>query len=148
MLWTLVAWCVLSSSPPAPMSAVSPVSPMLDVQWRDDSARTGRMLLVDIAVAATVAPFNQVAATLGAHHGVTLVTTVDRRRFKALLPIGIESKPGPQALTIDATLADGSFVRWQKPVSIGEGAYDRRTITVSRKFTSPSKSQRLRAEQE
>ena len=158
MLWPLMAWCVLSSpptpttslppAPTSPLSSTSPVSPMLDVQWQEDSARTGRLLVVDIAVAATVAPFNQVAATLGAHLGVTLVTTADRRRFKALLPIGIESKPGPQVLTIDATLADGSFVRWQKPVSIGEGAYDRRTITVSTKFTSPSRAQRLRAEQE
>ncbi len=159
MLLTLVATCVLSSSPPAPMSSMSslppaptsplsPVSPMLDVQWQEDSARTGRLLVVDIAVAATVAPFNRVAANLGAHPGVTFMTTADRRRFKALLPIGIESKPGPQVLTIDATLADGSFVRWQKPVSIVEGAYDRRTITVSKKFTGPSRSQRLRAEQE
>ena len=95
-----------------------------------------------------MAPLASVAVTLGNHPGVVFPTSADGRRFQALVPISIESKPGPQVLTVDATLEGGGFVRWQKPVPILAGAYDKRTISVSKKFTSPSKAQRIRAEQE
>lgn len=164
MIWTVAAVLLMASppssppspsppSPPippdaAPTSPTASLSPLLDVQWANDSARTGRLLFVDISVAVTVAPLASVAVSLGTHPGVVFPTSADGRRFQALLPISIESKPGPQVLTVDATLEGGGFVRWQKPVPILAGAYDKRTISVSKKFTSPSKAQRIRAEKE
>jgi murein DD-endopeptidase MepM/ murein hydrolase activator NlpD len=57
----------------------------------------------------------------------------------------IEAKPGRVQMTIEATLDDGAVVRWEKPVAIREGAYDKRSITVGKQFTSPSKAQQARA---
>jgi len=155
MIWSIAVALLLASPPTPPLPSPSTsaptspsTSPLLDVQWRNDSARTGRLLVVDVAVAATVAPLASVAVSLGSHQGVSVPTSTDGRRHLALVPVSIESTPGPQVLTVDATLEGGGFVRWQKPVPILAGAYDKRTITVSKKFTSPSKAQRIRAEKE
>jgi murein DD-endopeptidase MepM/ murein hydrolase activator NlpD len=119
--------------------------PRLDVNIVADSALTGRLMVVDIAVAASVSPIKTLGITLDGKTGVAAETSADRRRYRALVPISIEQKPGQLTLAVDAALDDGGFVRWQKPVAVRLGTYDKRTITVSKKFTSPSKAQRQRA---
>jgi murein DD-endopeptidase MepM/ murein hydrolase activator NlpD len=123
-------------------------APLLDVQWDDATARTGKILIVDVAVAAGVAPIDDLAVTLDEHRGVFFFVSDDRRRARALLPVFIDRKPGKAMLTVDATLDGGEFTRWQKPVAIRAGAYDKRSITVGKQFTSPSKAQQARADEE
>ena len=126
-------------------TGVAPDAPRLDVQIEASSARTGRLMVVDVGVAAAVAPIKTLGITLAGKTGVACQTSADGRGFRALVPIGIEQKPGQLSLAIEAALDDGGFIRWQKPVVVGAGAYDKRTITVSKRFTSPSKAQRQRA---
>jgi hypothetical protein len=132
----------------ASSSATAASSKLLDVRWVDDSARTGRMLVVDIAVAPSVEPIVTLDVKLGERQGISFPASADRRRHRALVPIPIDGKPGPRQLHIDATLQDGSPARWHKPVPVKEGAYDKRHIKVGKQFTSPSKAQQQRAAKE
>jgi hypothetical protein len=123
-------------------------STLLDVRWAADSARTGRMLVVDIAVASRAEPIVTLDVKLGDHAGISFPTSVDRRRHRALVPIPIDVRPGPRPLQIEATLQDGTPARWHQSVPVKEGAYDKRHIKVGKQFTSPSKSQQQRAADE
>lgn len=124
-------------------------TPLLDVQWDPESARTGRMLVVDARVAASMAPIKRIEISLDDKRGVAMPASKDGRRYRLLAPIEIEhGTTEPMTLTINALLVDGEQVQWQKPVAIGEGNYDKRNITVGKKFTSPSKLQKKRAARE
>ena len=98
----------LAAAPPT-------TSTLLDVRWADDSARTGRMLVVDIAVAPSVEPIVTLDVKLGEHEGISFPASADRRRHRALVPIPIDARPGPRPLQIEATLQDGTPARWQHP---------------------------------
>jgi murein DD-endopeptidase MepM/ murein hydrolase activator NlpD len=126
-------------------ASVSPDAPRLDVSIDANSAKTGRLMVVAVAVAAAVAPIKSLNISLAGKRGVACETSADHRRFRALVPVNIEQKPGQLSLAIEAALDDGGFIRWQKPVAVTAGSYDKRTITVGKKFTSPSKAQRQRA---
>jgi hypothetical protein len=145
---TLLLLAALASPTSSPSSPAPTSSKLLDVRWADDSARTGRMLVVDIAVAPSVDPIITLDVKLGEQQGISFPTSGDRRRHRALLPIPIDARPGPRVLVIDATMQDGTPARWQKPVPVKEGAYDKRHIKVGKQFTSPSKAQQQRAAQE
>jgi len=123
-------------------------SPALDVQWQPESARTGRMLVVDVAVSPTMAPVRSIEVTVDDKAGIAMPSSKDRRRYRLLAPIEIEAVIEPVTLAIDVVLTDNEHLHWEKPVPIREGAYDKRKITVSRKFTSPSKLQQARAARE
>ena len=135
------------------LSSLSPASgasssTLLDVRFADSSARTGRMLVVDMAIAQNAEPIVSLDVKLGDHVGISFPTSVDRRRHRALVPIPIDARPGLRPLHIEATLQDGTPARWQKPIPVKEGAYDKRHIKVGKQFTSPSKSQQERAAKE
>ncbi len=126
--------------------AVAP--PLLDVQWQDDSARTGRMLVVDVGVSATMAPVRSIEVMLDDKQGIAMPSSKDRRHFRLMSPIEIDAAIAPLVLRIDVVLTDNEHLHWEKPVAIAAGAYDQRKITVSKKFTSPSKLQQKRADRE
>lgn len=123
-------------------------SPLLNVQWQDDSARTGRMLVIDVAVSPTMAPVRSIEVTLDDKAGIAMPSSKDRRRYRLLAPIEIEAAIAPLTLAIDVVLTDNEHLHWEKPIPLREGSYDNRKITVSKKFTSPSKLQQKRAARE
>ncbi len=112
-------------------------APLLDVKWDENTARTGKLLVVDVAVAETVSPMDTLKVAIDDKEGVFAFTDIERRRARALLPVHVDRKLGKATVTIDATLDDGTFTRWQKPVVIRDGKYDKRHITVGKQFTSP-----------
>lgn len=118
------------------------------MKWHDASARTGRLFVVDIAVAPALEPLVTIDVRLGTHEGITIPTSADGRRHRALVPIHVDATPGTQALVIDATLQDGTPARFEKPVAIRDGGYGKRQIKVGKQFTSPSKAQQQRAARE
>jgi len=134
------------TSSPAPAPALS--SRLLDVSWSDASARTGRLLVVDIAVAPSVEPLVTIDLRLGSRAGITFPTSADGRRHRGLVPIHVDAEPGRQPLVVDVTLQDGTPARFEKPVVVKDGGYDKRQIKVGKQFTSPSKAQRDRAARE
>jgi biotin carboxyl carrier protein len=149
LILSLVVALASSSPSASPAAAGVVTSPtVLDVVWADDSARTGRMLVVDIAVAPSVEPIVTLDVKLAEQQGISFPSSPDRRRHRALLPIPIDARPGPRALHIDATLQDGVPARWQKNVMVQAGRYDARHIKVGKQFMSPSKAQQQRAAKE
>jgi murein DD-endopeptidase MepM/ murein hydrolase activator NlpD len=144
MWWALPLWWALSASVETHDVDVQ----RLDVTWLEASAATGRMLVVDVGVAAALEPIVSLELTLGDERGVWMPASADRRRVRALVPIPVDAPAGPRLLHVDATLLDGRAARFFKPVAVKAGAYDQRHIKVSRQFTSPSQAQQRRAEAE
>ena len=95
-------------------------TPLLDVQWDPESARTGRMLVVDARVAASMAPIKRIEISLDDKRGVAMPASKDGRRYRLLAPIEIEhGTTEPMTLTNNALLGDGGQVQLQKPGAIG-----------------------------
>ena len=120
----------------------------LDVQWLPESAKTGRLLVVDVRVAPSVAPIVLLQAELDGRLCTVWPVSADRRHWRLFGPVPIDLKPGAIKLAIEASLKDGEHGRFDKPIAVVEGDYDKRSITVGKKFTSPSKAQRRRAAKE
>lgn len=128
-------------------------APLIDVTFEEGSARTGKVFVVDVTAAPSLPALTSLAPELNGKKGIAYPVSEDRRHWKALLPVDIESKANkkgflPQPLVVDAAFADGRHSAWKKPVAIKDGKYDRRSLSVGKQFTSPSKKQRQRAEKE
>ncbi|MDP2340202.1 MAG: M23 family metallopeptidase [Deltaproteobacteria bacterium] len=123
-------------------------APLLEVSWDASTARTGKIVVVDVATPPGLPAIRSLSAELDDHAGVALAISADRHKWRVLVPVDIDSKLVPQPLRIDAVLMDGRATTWKKPVALREGGYDKRTITVGKQFTNPSTKQRQRAEQE
>jgi murein DD-endopeptidase MepM/ murein hydrolase activator NlpD len=134
---------LVCSQAPAPLLA-----PLLEVSWDASSARTGKIVVVDVAVPPGLPAIQSIKAQLDDHAGIALAISADRRRWRVLVPVDIESKLVPQPLRIEAVLMDARVTTWKKPVALREGGYDKRTISVGKQFTNPSAKQKKRAEQE
>ncbi len=123
-------------------------TPLLEVSWDPSTARTGKILVVDVTSPPALAPIRSINAELDNKSGVALPISSDAHHWRVLVPVDIESKLAPQTLHIDAVLRDGRSSTWKKPVALRDGGYDKRAITVGKQFTSPSKQQKQRAERE
>lgn len=120
----------------------------LEVRWEGEGLHTGRVTLLTVTVPPAAAPIVSLTATLGDRPLVVLPASADRRRWFALAPVGIEQRPRPQPLRVDAALQDGSAALWSKPAPVVAAPYDERHLKVSKKFVKPSAVQRKRAARE
>ena len=124
-------------------------APLVEVNFVDGAPRTGKIFIVDVVAPASLPPLVHVVASLNNNAGVAFPISGDGHRLRLLLPVDIEAKVGKaQSLRIDAAFKDGRTTRWKKPVTITDGRYDKRNITVGKQFTSPSRAQKKRAEKE
>lgn len=128
-------------------------APLVEVAFDPSTARTGKILIVDVKTPPGLPPLTSVSPSLAEKDGVAFPVSADRRQWRALVPVDIESKTKkavvlPQILVVDAVLADGRQTQWKKPIALKEGGYDKRNITVGKQFTSPSKKQQQRATRE
>ena len=123
-------------------------APLLEVSWDASTARTGKLLVVDVGAPPGLPAIRSIQVSLDDNAGVALPISADRHRWRVLVPVDIESKLKPQPLRIEAVLVDGRQTLWNKPVALRDGGYDKRTITVGKQFTNPSKKQKKRAAQE
>lgn len=125
--------------------------PALAVRWQNNSAEPGRLLVLEIDVAdrADVAPIKQLTLELDGKRGVAWPIDAARRRFRGLAPIEIEhALTVPADLKVTALLDDGRLLERTHQVELKSGRYDRRNIRVARRFTSPSKAEQARADDE
>jgi murein DD-endopeptidase MepM/ murein hydrolase activator NlpD len=143
----LLALLLLATAAPSPpTTTTTTAAPLIDVS--PGEARTGKLLVVDVVAAPALPALTSIAPTLNGKRGVAFATSADHKQWKVLVPVNIESKLKPQPLVLDAVFADGRRTRWRKPVALEDGGYDHRTITVGKRFISPSKKQRARAAKE
>lgn len=122
-----------------------PPSVMLDVSWDAPGLLTGRVASIGVRAAV---PLAAVEASLDARAAVALPVSHDGTRWLVLAPVSVEADAKPAPLSITATLPGGRKVLWSKPVPIVEAHYEERSIRVAKRFTAPSRKQRIRAERE
>jgi hypothetical protein len=122
--------------------------PTLAVRWQNNTAQPGRLLVLEIDVAADVAPIKQLTIELDGKSGVAWPVDDTRRRFRGLAPIEIEHALTTAPLLVHALLDDGRLLERALDVALTSGGYDRRNIRVARRFTSPSKAEQQRADDE
>jgi murein DD-endopeptidase MepM/ murein hydrolase activator NlpD len=130
---------------PAAALDTAPPPLLLDVLWEEDGLPTGRIAKVEVRAPRAM---RAIEGTLGTRRVIALPASPDRKSWFVLAPVDIEAEPRPIGLQLQVTLDDESRVFWGKPVPVVEAPYDERAITVAKKFTSPSKKQRLRAAKE
>ena len=123
-------------------------APLLEVSWDASTAKTGKIVVVDVATPPGIAGIRSITAHLDDRRGIALSISADRHRWRVLVPVDIDSELDPLPLRIDAVLVDGRTTVWRKPVAVREGDYDKRSITVGKKFLSPSRAQKSRAAKE
>ncbi len=128
-------------------------APLIEVSFNDAGGKTGKIFAIDVSAPPSLPAIVSVAPSLNGKHGIGYAVSDDRRHWKVLVPVDIESKAGkkgflPQPLIVDAAFADGRKTQWKKPVPIRDGIYDKRQLSVGKQFTSPSKKQKARAEKE
>lgn len=122
--------------------------PTLAVRWHRNSAQPGRLLVVEIDIAAEVTPIKQLTIELDGKHGVVWPVDEQRRRWRGIAPTEVEHALGAAPLDVHALLDDGRLLERSLDVDITSGNYDRRNIRVARRFTSPSKAEQQRADRE
>jgi hypothetical protein len=71
-------------------------------------------------------------------HPVGFFPSSDHRRWFALAGVDVEVHPGSYALTIDATLKDGTHRTLQEEVKVEEAPYEKVPLTVPDKFVEPN----------
>jgi murein DD-endopeptidase MepM/ murein hydrolase activator NlpD len=151
LLWPALAF---GATPPATSTATATATastataPLIEVTQLTPHARTGKLFAVDVFAAAALPRIAVLRAAFGHKIGIAFATSDDGHHFRALVPVDIEAKLKPEKLILEADFVDGRTTRWEKPIAVKDGGYDKRNITVGKQFTSPSKAQRLRAEKE
>ena len=111
-------------------------------------ARTGKIVVVVVTAPPGGSAIDALSASLGLRAGTAYPASADRRTWRALLAVEIEETGKTLPLRVDARRADGTTTSSTTTVRILPGRYDRRSITVGRQFTSPSKEEQERAARE
>jgi murein DD-endopeptidase MepM/ murein hydrolase activator NlpD len=111
-------------------------------------ARNGKIAVVDVVASPAAGALASLAASLGGRWGTTFPTSVDRKRWRALVPVDIEESAATLPFVADARGADGTTTTTTTTVRVQPGRYDHRAITVGKQFTSPSQAEQDRAARE
>ena len=137
---------VSDPGPTRPSVLNDPSSPVV-LRIRAETAERGRVLIADVEARPHLA-ISSVEVRLGKHAGVAFPVAESRRSWTLLAPVDIEAQKKPLPLVVEVTLGDGHRARMIRSVSLLDGNYDHRSITVDKKFLKPSASQRRRSARE
>ncbi len=108
----------------------------LEVRLQPGVARPGDVVLVEVT-GATEAPSGQLGSA-------ELVFLPFAEGWVALVGLSVERKPGPLSLEVTARSADGKE-QLSGTLEVRKPDFRRRTLTVNRRFTNPSRKERLRS---
>lgn len=108
----------------------------LEVRLQPGAARPGDAVLVEVT-GATEAPSGQLGSA-------ELVFLPFHDRYVALVGLSVERKPGLLNLEVTAAGPDGK-ARIEGALEVVKPNFRRRQLTVSKRFTNPSRQERLRS---
>src|SRR5690606_16641953 len=106
---------------------------------------TGRLAAFDVRVEGGADGVRTWTAHLGGKRASVIARDDDGRAFLLLAPIDIDDERRELELRLEGTLRDDTPVIVSRQFPVVEAPYETSELKVSRKFTSPSRSQQDRA---
>lgn len=129
--------------PPQPVEVAAPLEVL--VSPRADTLLTGRLAAFDVRVEGGADGVRTWTAHLGGKRASVIARDDDGRAFLLLAPIDIDDERRELELRLEGTLRDDTPVIVSRQFPVVEAPYETSELKVSRKFTSPSRSQQDRA---
>ena len=109
----------------------------LEVRLQPGVARPGDAVLVEVT-GTTEAPSGQLGTT-------ELIFLPYRDRWVAIIGLSVEKKPGPVPFDVTGQSADGVKEHVGGELEVRKPDFRRRQLTVSKRFTNPSRAERKRS---
>lgn len=135
--------------PPPPEEEAPPPPPLeVDVAPRAGTLLTGRLAAFDVAVHGGASGVASWQARLGGKRASVISRADDGRAWLLLAPVDIDDERSELELRLEGTLRDDTPVIVSRTFAIAEAPYETSELTVSRRFTSPTRSQQRRAADE
>ena len=117
--------------------------PDLAISVRGRAIVPGEVLTVDV-----LAPADVTEVTVSALGQETTAWSLGDGRWRALIGIDLEVKPGPQVVSVTARARGRDPLAGQTSVNVESKEFPTRTLTVDPKFVTPPPSARPRIERE
>jgi murein DD-endopeptidase MepM/ murein hydrolase activator NlpD len=140
--WTAAPTAQSRPAPPAPAPSATAASE-LQVDVRSRAVRPGEVLAIGVQAPETVTAVN---ASLGDR--AIPMWRVSPRTWRGVAGLDVEQPPGPLALAITATAAQGARLARTLPLDVQPGSFAERHLNVAPRFVDPPESERPRIERE